>query len=70
MVSGAGLPVVVVETVNEDNGLAARKRVERRRLTNLRLQVSTLSPFAKLKSEAGPVVLGGIEVPSHRSAPA
>lgn len=70
MVSDAGLSVVVIETVNEDNGLAARKRVERRRLTNLRLQVSTLSPFAKLKNEAGPVVLGGIEVPSHRSAPA
>jgi len=40
MVSDAGLSVVVIETVNEDNGLAARKRVERRRLTNLRLQAS------------------------------
>lgn len=70
MVSGAGLSVVVIEAVNKDKGLDARKRVERRRLTNLRLQVSTLFPLAKLESEAGSVALGWIEMPSHRSAPA
>jgi hypothetical protein len=70
MVSDAGLSVVVIEAVNKDKGLDACKRVERRRLTNLRLQVSTLFPLAKLESEAGSVVLGWIEIPSHRSAPA
>ncbi len=49
---------------------ARRARGERRRLTNLRLQVSTLFPLAKLESESGSVVLGWIEIPSHRSAPA